>query len=113
TLQLPAVSCLLIERDTLPPLLDELAVAIDGLVPEVPPIERVVQLERDQVLAGRAWVGTEQVDAGLLAVLQRFQMCFDESLVEEMLERFVSQRDAPSGSGSERTNRVPEGARGS
>src|SRR5262249_23262644 len=89
-LEPPPVPRLLVQSHALAALLDELPVAVDRLVAEVPPIERVVQLERNQLLAGRPRVGTEQVDARLLAVLQRFQMCFDESFVEEVLERFVS-----------------------
>src|SRR5439155_8703105 len=36
--------------------------------------------------------GAEQMDARFLAVLQRFEVRFDESFIEEMLERFVPQR---------------------
>jgi hypothetical protein len=57
----------------------------------------VVELEHDEVFTGRPRVGAEEVNARLLAMLERFQVRFDEAFVEEMLERFASQRDAPSG----------------
>ena len=89
TLDLAAERRLLRERGADPAFLDELAVAVQGLVAEIATVQRVVQLQRHQLLAGGAWVRTEEVDARLLAVLERFQMSFDESLVEEMLERIV------------------------
>src|SRR5206468_4279464 len=91
-LKLAAVAGLLVEGDAHPPLLDELPVPVEGLVAEVAAVQRVVELERDQLLAGRSRVGAEQMDARFLAVLERFEVRFNESFIEEVFERFVSQR---------------------
>ena len=53
----------------IPSLLDELAVAVEGLVAEVSPVERVVDLQRRQLLAGRARIGAAQMHAGSLPLL--------------------------------------------
>ncbi len=52
-------------------LLDELAVAIELLVAEVPLVQGVVQLQRDQRLARGARVRAAQVNAGLFPLFQR------------------------------------------
>ena len=91
-LELAPVAGLLLEGDAHAPLLDELAVSVQRLVAEVSTVQRVIELQGDQLFAGRPRVRPEQVDTRFLAVLERFEMGFDESFVEEVLERFVSQR---------------------
>src|SRR5436190_14598040 len=91
-LELAPVAGLLLEGDAHASLLDELAVSVQRLVAEVSTIQRVIELQGDELLARRPRVRAEQMDARFLAVLERFEMGFDESFVEEMLERFVSQR---------------------
>ncbi|MFN8233005.1 MAG: hypothetical protein U0V56_05905 [Actinomycetota bacterium] len=66
-----------------PPRLDELAVAVQALVAEGPPVWRVVDLQRRQALVGRAGVGAAQVHGGLLAALDRSDDRVDEPFVEE------------------------------
>ena len=81
----------LVEGDADPTLLDELAIAVDGLVAEVSPVEGVIDLQRRQLFAGRARVGTAEVDTRLLAALDGSDDPFDEPFVEEVLDDFVSQ----------------------
>ncbi len=83
----------LVERDTDPSLLDELAIAVDGFVAEVPPVERVVDLQRRQLDTGRARVRATEMHARLFAALDGTDDPFDEPLVEEVLDDFVRQRD--------------------
>ena len=70
-LDLAAELRLLVERGADPPLLDELAVAVQPLVAEVALVQGVVELQRDQLLAGGARVRATQVNAGLFPVFQR------------------------------------------
>src|SRR5436309_2136429 len=91
-LDLSAEPRLLVQGDPDPALLDELAVAVEGLVAKVATVQGVVALQRDQVLAGGARVRPAEVDAGLLAVFEGFQDLFDEPFIEEVLESFVWQR---------------------
>src|SRR4030095_14085665 len=77
---------LLLQRGADPALLDPLAVAVDRLVAEVPPVERVVELELDEILAGGRTVPSAQVHRGLLAGLDDADDVGDQSLGQEVVE---------------------------
>ncbi len=85
-LDLASESRLLLQRDADPPLLDEFAVPVEGLVAEVATVERVVDLQRRQLFTGRARVRAHQVHARFLATLDGPDDPFDEPFVEEVLE---------------------------
>src|SRR4029453_13025864 len=85
-LDLAAEPRLLLEGYADPALLDPLAVAVDRLVAEVPPVERVVELERDEVLAGSRTVPSAQVHRGLLACLDDADDVGDQPLGQEVVE---------------------------
>ncbi len=94
-LDLTAEPALLRERRADPTFLDELAVSVDRLVTEVPPIERVVDLQRRERLTREPRVGAAQVDARFLAVFQRSDDLLDEPFAKEVLDHVVVQRSAP------------------
>ena len=78
---------LLLERYAYATLLDVLAVAVQTLVAEVPLVERVVDLQREEGLAGLGCVRTAQVDRCFLAALDGADDLCDQSLAEEVIER--------------------------
>ena len=86
-LHLPPERGLLLEGHADPPRLDPFAVAVHRLIAEIPPVERVIGLQGQQIVAGGPWVGAAQVDRCFLAALDRSDDVLDQSFVQEVVER--------------------------
>ena len=87
---------LLLQGDSNTPFLDPFAIAVHGLVAEITTVERMVELEGQEILARGSRVATAQVHGCFLAALDRSDDALDEPFVEEVLQLFGDgQRSAP------------------